>query len=217
MRQMRDRNAWISLFLAPVIILVGVAARLYQIGYNFDGDELWRFSSARGSFPEALGGALTDWPHPPLYYLLLWAWLKLTGPSEIGARLLSVIASAAFLVVLWRLTLRIAGPTAALFALFLCATSPFLVYFGQTARMYALIQLFATLSLFFLLRAFAEPGVWRWALLWGASCVALLYTQYLGALPSRSVHPPTADDCSRSASSPLRPSFRGSSRSAWPA
>jgi 4-amino-4-deoxy-L-arabinose transferase-like glycosyltransferase len=179
---MPDRNAWIVWLLPTMMILGGLAARLYQIGYNFDGDELFSVSPASGSFRQVVVAALVDWPHPPLYPVLLWAWLKLTGPSEVGARLLSVIASGAFLVVLWRLARRLAGPTPALFALFLCTATPFFVYYGQQARMYALIQLFATLSLYFLLRALEEPATRRWGLFWGASCVALLYTQYLGAL-----------------------------------
>lgn len=181
MPQLSDRNPNIPLVLAVMIILAGVAVRFHQIGYNFDGDELFSVSVASGSFRHVLSVAMTDL-HPPLYYLLLWAWLKFTSPSEIGARVLSVVASAIFLVIFWRLASRLVRPIPALLALFLCAASPFLMYYGQQARMYALIPLFTTLSLFFFLRAIGEPGSWRWAFLWGTSCVALLYTQYVGVL-----------------------------------
>jgi hypothetical protein len=167
---------------AVMIVLLGLALRLYQLDYSFEGDELFSVSVTRGSLALAVDAALGDRPHPPLYYLTLWAWLRVAPPTESGARLLSVVASAAFLVALWRISARLLRPGAALFVLLLGATSPFFVHYGQQARMYSLIAALTVLSVLLLLRLLDEPDSWSRALIWGVSCTALQWSQYVAAL-----------------------------------
>src|SRR5580704_15502906 len=98
---------WVELILVIVLLGVGIAARMYQIGYNFDGDEIFSTQVAGGSFAEVIAHSLQDRPHPPLYYTLLHFWMGLFGSSETSVRMLSVSLSAAFLLTAYGLFRRV--------------------------------------------------------------------------------------------------------------
>jgi len=61
--------------LSLVIILAGVAARLYQIDYNFDGDEVFSVRLASRSLAEVVQGSIVDRTQPPLHNVLLHFWV----------------------------------------------------------------------------------------------------------------------------------------------
>jgi hypothetical protein len=81
--------------------------------------------------------------HPPLYYLLLAGWLRLTSflPLETAARSLSLLLSLLALFLYWRLLSRlgITGAQAGM-AWLLAAYLPGLIFFASEARMYALLE-----------------------------------------------------------------------------
>lgn len=168
--------------VAAVLMLVGgMLLRLYQVDYNLDLDEVFSVEAARGTLAQTVSVALHD-VHPPLYYLLLHAWIKMFGTSELSVRTLSILAALLFLLTTWRLASRLLPAWLAGFVLFVCATSPLFVYYGQQARPYAFIAVFSTLSLFLLLRAHDCPSSHTRSLLYGLCCAALMYTQYLAVL-----------------------------------
>ena len=73
-------------------------------------------------------------------------------------------------------------PRIALGSLAILASSPFFVYYGQQARPYALIELLATANMLAFVKVLEAPEERRWMSLWAASCVVLLYSQYLGGV-----------------------------------
>jgi mannosyltransferase len=73
---------------------------------------------------------------PPLYYLLLHAWITVAGTGEAAARSLSLLFAALAVPVAW----HVAGARAAA----IVAVCPILTYYAQEARMYTLV---AVLSL----------------------------------------------------------------------
>jgi mannosyltransferase len=80
---------------------------------------------------------------PPLYYLLAWPWSKLFGTGEVGLRSLSALfgtltVPAAYLAAR-EFGSRRAGVIAALFV----TLNPYLVWYSQEARSYALFALFS--------------------------------------------------------------------------
>jgi len=79
--------------------------------------------------------------HPPAYYLLLSAWKNWTGQSEVGLRLLSVLAGVITMPVLWATTRRLLNRPAAAITALLLALSPFHIAYAQEARMYAWLGL----------------------------------------------------------------------------
>jgi hypothetical protein len=70
----------------------------------------------------------------------------------------------------------------------LTAFAPFLIWYSQEARMYALLMLFATVALWAQVRilrahdATEDPWRWRWWGLYSLATAALAWTQYFGAV-----------------------------------
>jgi mannosyltransferase len=110
--------------------------------------------------------------NPPLYYLLLYGWMTVAGPSEAAMRSLSLVFFAGTLWFAWRFMtdlLAIPGRRAGLY-LALFALNPVLSYFAVEARMYSLLAFLATAS-FYAYQA-------RRPILYVASTTAGLYTHY---------------------------------------
>jgi hypothetical protein len=161
---------WGEIAVVVALLGIGIAARTYQIDYNFDYDELFSTRLAGRSFAEVISQALEDRPHPPLHYLLLHFWISAFGASEISTRLLSVVFSAVFLLAAYALFRRVTVPRIALGSL------------AQQARPYALIGMLAAINMLAFVLVLEAPESLRRRLLWAISCVLLLYAQYLGGL-----------------------------------
>lgn len=83
-------------------------------------------------------------PTPPLYYMLLEAWMRLFGTSEQAIRSLSVTTSILALPLLYLLGRELGTRAQALLGSLLFSLSPFALYFAQEARAYALTLIPAT-------------------------------------------------------------------------
>jgi uncharacterized membrane protein len=165
-----------------VVLAAGLAARLYQADYNFDGDEVFSVTLASQSFTEVIRESLQDRPHPPLHNVLLHLWIQAFGPAEVSARALSVVFSVAFLLTSYFLMRRLMAPWLAVGCVAILAFSPLFVYYGQQARPYALIAVLSAANLLAFLNVLEQPGRQRQLVAWAVSCAVLLYAQYLGAL-----------------------------------
>lgn len=75
---------------------------------------------------------------PPLYYLLLAGWIRLTGTSDGALRLLSTLAAVLCLPLIWRLGVAVADRRSALSACMVFAFAPAAVYYSAEGRMYSL-------------------------------------------------------------------------------
>jgi mannosyltransferase len=162
-------------------LLLGIALRCYQLDYNLDGDEIFSVEAGSGTLAHVFRVSLADVTHPPLHNLILHTWIRIFGNSEVSVRLPSVLASALFLVSLSWLAARISSKFPAFLVIALCAISPFFVYYGAQARPYALAACLAVCSASAMIRGLEGRGRSR-ILLYGISCAALMYTQYLGIL-----------------------------------
>jgi mannosyltransferase len=126
-----------------------------------------------------LGGMLSAVPDsentPPLYYLFAWVWSQLFGTSEFALRSLSALIGVAMVPVVFQALKELVSARAGLVAASLAAVNPFLVWYSQEARAYALLALLATLSLLFFIRVLKSPSrrsvVWwgTWSALAGAT------------------------------------------------
>lgn len=83
---------------------------------------------------------------PPLYGVLLNAWIRIFGGSDIAVRFLSCLSSLATVASVYFIGRSLFNPQAALLAGLLIAVSPFEIAYAQEARMYSLVQLCAALS-----------------------------------------------------------------------
>ncbi|MFL7807118.1 MAG: glycosyltransferase family 39 protein [Anaerolineae bacterium] len=137
---------WIPVLLGA-LTLVGALLRVWHIGAK----SLWIDEAFSAWVAQQLVGAGVSWlvridQHPPLYYALLHVWLRLgDGPAVL--RLLSASASVLNIPVLYALGARLAGRKVGLLAAAILVLSPFHVYLAQEARMYALLSLLVSLSL----------------------------------------------------------------------
>jgi hypothetical protein len=166
--------------LLTIVVLVGLAVRLHQVQYNFDGDEVFSVKLASSNFEQVLSGSLQDRSHPPLYNILLHIWVNVFGSSELSARSLSVLFSGFFLIVAYVLLRRFVPPWQAFGILSIFALSPLFVYYGQQARPYALITLLSAINILAFIRVPEIPHKHKPLIFWAGSCFLLVYTQYLG-------------------------------------
>ncbi len=155
------RSRWPPLggTLLAVAVALGVVARLHSPSALWL-DEALSVGIARRPVPDLLDALRRD-GSPPLYYLLLHAWLAAVGPSDLAVRALSTVFSLATLPLVWLAGRRLGGPAMARAALLLLAVSPFAVRYATETRMYALVQLLTAAGLLALLRALERPSLPR--------------------------------------------------------
>jgi mannosyltransferase len=118
-------------------------------------DEGYSLALARMPLGEILTRTARD-VHPPLYYLVLNLWMKLFGTSELAARSLSVLAVLVAALIMYFLVKRLFGVGAARVAVLFTAVGPFLIRYGQEARMYALVACLIALATYLLVSALDE-------------------------------------------------------------
>lgn len=142
-----------------VAVLLGGVLRLYRLGAeSLWIDEVFMVRMATDmSLSELLFEVPLYEPHPPLFNVLMWAWIGRTGTSEALMRVPSVAFSLLAIPIVYALTRRLFDRgTAGLTALFL-AVSPLQIWYAQEARMYALLVL-ATATSFYLVVRIAESA-----------------------------------------------------------
>jgi len=138
--------------LLIAILLLAAALRFYRLdGQSFWNDEGNSVRLAQRSLALVAAGAAGD-IHPPGYYYLLWAWVRLFGDSEFAVRSLSVALGLLLVAVTYALGHQLGRPALGLAAAFLAALSPFQVYYSQEARMYVLVTLVGAAATHFFIR-----------------------------------------------------------------
>ncbi len=145
--------------LLGLAVLLGVLARLHSPSALWL-DEALSLGIARRPVPELLDALRRD-GSPPVYYLLLHAWIAVFGSSDTAVRALSTVLSVAALPLVRLAGRRLGGPATGRAALLLLAVSPFAVRYATETRMYALLQLLSVAGLLAVLRALERPSLPR--------------------------------------------------------
>lgn len=146
------------LLVAGVVaaLAAGVALRSFALSPLWL-DEAQSVAIARLPLDQ-LFAALRQDGSPPLYYLLLHAWMLAFGASDLAVRSLSGVFSVAALPLAWSLGRRVTGsPAVGWSVLVLLASSPFAIRYATETRMYALVILLTVLGGHALL-ALRRPG-----------------------------------------------------------
>lgn len=95
----------------------------------------------------SIPGVLRKDGAPPLYYMLLHVWMGVTGgDGESRTHALSLLCATLTIPCGWWVGRRLFGEKAGWATAALCATLPFLTYYAQETRMYALVALLGLLS-----------------------------------------------------------------------
>jgi mannosyltransferase len=119
---------------------------------------------------------------PPLYYIVAWVWARIFGYGEAGLRSLSALAGVATVPVLYGAATELISRRAGLMAAALAACNPLLIWYSQEARSYALLVLFASVSLLAFAYARSPRPTRRWLVIWGLAASLTLATHYYGVL-----------------------------------
>jgi mannosyltransferase len=144
-------------------------------------DEGFTVVILKGSLRHALDTIPDTESTPPLYYVLAWGWAKAFGYSEDGVRSFSALCGVLTVPVAAATAARLADRRTALIAAAMLATNPFLVWFAQEARAYALMVLLAAIGFHLFVRLLDRPDARTFAG-WAVVSVLLLATHYYGAL-----------------------------------
>jgi mannosyltransferase len=166
--------------------LIGLAFALRMIG--LDAQSLWRdevdaIRFATGSLSDLFQIFVAPGQNGPLYYLALRPWLALAGRSEFVLRFFSAAFGTLAVPLVHRLGRRLfpSLPFLALLAAFFTATSPYLVWYGQEGKMYALVVVLVSLSMDRYLAAL-EQGQWHRWLLYVVITTVAIYVHLIAAL-----------------------------------
>jgi mannosyltransferase len=136
---MRRRS---PLLAVVALTLLGAALRFATLDrQSFWLDELVTVSL----LDRGLGDVLSEIPRseatPFAYYVVAWAWGSLFGLGEVGLRSLSALAGTATIPVAYGAGAVLVSRRVGLLAGALVAVNPFLVWYSQEARSYALLAL----------------------------------------------------------------------------
>lgn len=163
------------LWITPVV--VGFVLRLFDLTrssiWHDEGYTMWLI---RGGFADIVARTARD-VHPPAYYILAKFWTLAFGNSVFSIRFLSLLFSVGIIYLVYRIVAEIWDLKAAFWASLLVAFSPFLIRFGQEARMYGVVAFFTTLAAYFvvmLIKTKKDKYIW----LYIPAMIIAMYTQY---------------------------------------
>ncbi len=172
---------WLTLSLVLLALLLGATLRFHRLdAQSFWNDEGNTARLVERSLRLIIEGAAGD-IHPPGYYILLAGWRVLVGGSEFALRSFSALCGVLTVAVAAALGKRAGGHPVAVGAAFFAAAHPLAVYYGQEARMYALLALAGALTLLAAAAFFPtnpKPIRARTALALTGCIILGLYTQY---------------------------------------
>lgn len=120
--------------------------------------------------------------HPPLHHAVVWALVRVLGDAEWVVRLPSVVAGALLVPAAYALGRELYGRRTGLVAALFVTVAPFLVWYSQEARMYALFVLFTTVAFWAQVRVIRHGGRAVW-ITWVLATAAMLWTQWFGVIP----------------------------------
>ncbi len=166
------------------LFLLAFALRVYHLDYQSlwrDEVDALRFSD--GSMLTLLGMMNRQGHNGPLYFVVLRGWRALTGDSAFALRYFSVIGGMLALALGYRVGRRLGfGPVGALSAVALMATSPYLVWYAQEAKMYTWLMALILLAVYACQQAFGAARPMRWWLVFVAASSLSFYTHILSPL-----------------------------------
>jgi mannosyltransferase len=161
------------------IMVLSVSLRTHAITAKFWIDEGLSVGIAHHPLFD-IPGVLRKDGSPPLYYMLLHVWMSVAGgDGESRTHALSVLFATLTIPAGWLAGKRLFGERAAWATAALCATLPFLTYYAQETRMYALVAFLGLASSAAFTMAYAV-GDRRWLLPFSVLTALTVYAHNWG-------------------------------------
>src|SRR5205807_896252 len=165
-------------YVVLALTALGAALRFYRLGHQgFWFDEANTAQLVHVSLGKMLGLIPHTESTPPLYYGVAWVWARGFGYGEAGLRSLSAVAGVLTVPVAFAAGAKLVSRRCGVVVAALCACNPFLIWYSQEARSYALLVLFSALTLLSFAYVLERPSPGRVAA-WVISCALALATHY---------------------------------------
>ncbi len=113
------------------------------------GDEAFSAVLSQRPFFEMIGVVAKD-TSPPLFYIIMWAWFKIFGSSEIAIRSLTLIFYIGTIALVYLIAKKLYNKKTAFISALLTCFNPFLFPYAFEGRMYFSLLFFTVLSYYFL-------------------------------------------------------------------
>ncbi len=120
--------------------------------------------------------------HPPLYFLILWATVRILGYGQLAVHVPTIIVGTLLIPAVYVTGRELFDRRTGVLAAALTSLAPLLIWYAQEARPYAFFMLFATLAVWAQMRILNDGRVRYWVL-YGALTIALIYTHYFSLIP----------------------------------
>ena len=160
-----------------VATIVGGAVRFSTMGLqSYWDDEAFTVHLLHLSFVDMLQTVPRTERTPHLYYVVAWLWAQVGGSGEWGLRAVSAAVGTATIPASYLAARAVGSVRGAVIAAFLVAGNPFLIWYSQEARAYALLALLCVLSFLAFGRALQrQPRALLW---WAIITLLAVATHY---------------------------------------
>jgi 4-amino-4-deoxy-L-arabinose transferase-like glycosyltransferase len=163
-----------------MIILMGFGLRVYQLG----SDSLWNdeagvvLAALLPNLQTLISAIRSHAMAMPMDYLVIRGVIRL-GFQEFVLRLPAAVFGTLTLAIFYRLSRKLIGEIAALFAVLLLALSPLHIMYSQEVRFYASLVFFFYLSVDLFIEAVEKSSPLNWALLLFILVVGIYFHIYV--------------------------------------
>jgi hypothetical protein len=165
-----------------ILLAVGVAIRYALLFSGLWADEgISYFDVSAPTWSQTLARVDLSETNPPVFFLLMRAWVGLAGHTEFALHALPFIFGLAAIPLTYILARQVASTNVAFVGAGLIAVLTPAVYYSAETRPYSLAMVLAIVVVYAFLRAFID-GERRWEAPWVLTAVVLIYTHYVGIL-----------------------------------
>ena len=159
------------------LTLLAAAIRFSTLGrQSYWYDELATVSVLHRSFVAMLHAVAKGEATPYLYYLVAWPWAHVFGFGEAGLRSMSALAGTLTVPVTYAAGATLVSRRVGVIAAAIVAVNPFVVWYSQEARAYALFALLAALTVYFFAGALHRER--RSLVAWAVAAALAVATHY---------------------------------------
>ena len=149
--------------------------------YSFWFDEIYTVGFIQDSWREMFSEWIIQDVHPPLYFILAKLWSYGFGITELSLRALSLLWSAATVILLWKYwEKRKNFARISLLALFI--SNPFFLFYSQEARSYSMLMFLSLAVLLLSLKLRKEIGRQKNLALYYILILCTSLTHYFGLM-----------------------------------
>lgn len=145
-----------------IVIILGLSLILRLIGLNQSMwlDEAISANVAKIPITKIIQNFSINDFHPPIHYWFLNIWIKIFGTQVWIMRLSSVLFSLVTIWLVYKIGQKLKNEKTGIWAAILVGVNPLLIYFSQELRMYSMVTMWLTGSIYFLIKILKKEN-WK--------------------------------------------------------